>query len=223
MMVEAIREHDERTPVTIGLHFDSLLADKGLRVDRMFRDCDFGVMHAYPLYVELATGPTDPDLVPFAVALTASLADTPVLAEELGGCTVPPGRPPETWTWEARGRAWSQRMLTEEDLAAHLEAVLPRLVEAGALGALLWCYADYHADLWGAPPCDTMLHERHFGLVRPDGSLKPHADVVRRFAASRPRVSAPSPRAMVDIGGDAFYADPDAALPALYETFRRSR
>ena len=222
-MVAAIREHDERTPITIGLHFDSLLSDNGLRVDRMFRDCDFGVMHAYPLYVDLATEPTDPDLVPFAVALTASLAGTPVLAEELGGCTVAPGQPTQTWEWDALGREWSQLMLSEEDLAEHLDAVLPRLVEVGALGALLWCYADYHPDLWDAPPCDTKLHERHFGLVRPDGSLKAHAEVVRRFVASGPRVASPSPRARMDITGDAFYDDPSAALPILYDTFRRSR
>jgi endo-1,4-beta-mannosidase len=220
-MVEAIRTHDDRTPVTIGLHLDSLLADNGLRVDRMFRDCDLGVMHAYPLYVDLATGPTDPDLVPFAVALTASLAGMPVLAEELGGCTVRPGQPTQPWEWEALGRTWSQLMLSEEDLAAYVEAVLPRLVEVGALGALLWCFADYHPDLWTSPPCDTKLHERHFGLVRPDGSLKPHAEVVRRFVASDPRVMEAPARARIGIGGDAFYADPRGNLPGLYETFRR--
>ena len=114
-------------------------------------------------------------------------------------------------------------MLAEEDLAAHLDAVLLRLVEVGALGALLWCYADYHPDLWDGPPCDTKLHERHFGLVRPDGSLKPHAEVVRRFIASGPSVAAPSRRARLDITGDAFYADPSTALPMLYDIFRRSR
>ena len=31
-------------------------------------------------------------------------------------------------------------------------------------------------------------HERYFGLVRPDGSLKPHAQVVKDFAATRPLV-----------------------------------
>ena len=75
-------------------------------------------------------------------------------------------------------------MLSEEALAEHLEEVLPRLVEVGATGALLWCFADYAEAIWDRPPCDTKLHERHFGLVRPDGSLKPHAEVVRRFTAS---------------------------------------
>jgi endo-1,4-beta-mannosidase len=180
-------------------------------------------MHAYPLYTDLATGPTDPDLMPFATALTASLAGRPVLAEEFGGCTAPPGEPTQRWGWQALGRDWSQVMLAEEDLAMHLEAVLPRLVEVGALGALLWCFADYHQELWNEPPCDTKLHERHFGLIRPDGSLKPHADVVRRFIASQPLVSEPSQRARIAIDGNAFYANPDAVLPSLYEAFRASR
>jgi endo-1,4-beta-mannosidase len=221
-MIVAIRQVDDRTPVTIGLHLDSLLSDNGLRVDRMFRDLDLGTMHAYPLYSDLATGPMDPDLMPFATALTASLAGRPVLAEEFGGCTAPSGEPTQRWDWQALGREWSQLMLSEEALTMHLEAVLPRLVEVGALGALLWCFADYHQELWNEPPCDTKLHERHFGLIRPDGSLKPHADVVRRFIASEPRVSEPSARARITIEPNAFYADPGAVLPSLYHTFRTS-
>jgi predicted GNAT family acetyltransferase len=112
-------------------------------------------------------------------------------------------------------------MLSEEDLATHLEAVLPRLVDVGATGALLWCFADYHPDLWGSPPCDTKLHERHFGIVRPDGSLKPHAEVLRRYSASDPRIAEAPARAQLGIDGDAFYADPAAALTTLYERFRR--
>ena len=57
----------------------------------MFRACDLGVMHAYPLYIDLATGPTDAALVPFAVALTASLAGIPVLAEGAIAQGVPNG------------------------------------------------------------------------------------------------------------------------------------
>ena len=111
-------------------------------------------------------------------------------------------------------------MLSEEVLAEHVAEVLPRLVEIGATGALLWCYADYDQQLWDRPPCDTKLHERHFGLVRPDGSLKPHAEAVRQFIEAGPTIRAPSPRARIDVDGDAFYADPAGAIPALYEAFK---
>lgn len=111
-------------------------------------------------------------------------------------------------------------MLAEDALAEHMDVVLPRLVEVGATGALVWCFADYHQHLWERPPCDTKLHERHFGLLRPDGSRKPHAEVLRRFAATAPRISEPSARARMRVDGDAFYADPAAALPDLYAAFR---
>ncbi|MEZ4516553.1 MAG: hypothetical protein R3C44_06845 [Chloroflexota bacterium] len=78
-------------------------------------------------------------------------------------------------------------MASEEGLAEYIEAVLPRLVEVGATGAVIWCFADYVPELWDRPPCDEAKHERFFGLVRPDGSLKPHAEAIKRFAATHPR------------------------------------
>jgi endo-1,4-beta-mannosidase len=161
--------------------------------------------------------------VPFAVALTAALSGRPVVMEEFGACTAPPGQATTTWEWQALGQRWSQVMLSEEALAEHLAEVLPRLVEVGAAGALLWCFADYHEDLWHRPPCDTKLHERHFGLLRPDGSLKPHAEVVRRFTAAAPVICAPSPRAAMVVDPDAFYADPASSSAALFAAFSTGR
>jgi hypothetical protein len=104
--------------------------------------------------------------------------------EEFGACTTPRGEPPSTWQWDSYGQARRQFMASEAQLADYIEQVLPRLVEVGALGALLWCFADYHEELYRFPPCDEAWHERTFGLVRPDGSLKPHAAVLRRSAES---------------------------------------
>lgn len=222
-MFAAIRELDEHHHATVGLHAPSLSEDNGLRVDRMFAEADMAVMHAYPIYANFGAAALDPDAVPFATALTAALSGKPTLMEEFGACTAPPGQPTSTWEWQALGQSWSQVMLSEEVLAEHLADVLPRLVEVGAVGALLWCYADYHQDLWERPPCDTKLHERHFGLVRPDGSLKPHAELVRRFVAAGPTITTPAPRARIEIDGDAFHADPAAMLPGLFETFRNGR
>ena len=41
-------------------------------------------------------------------------------------------------------------MASEEDLAAYLEQVLPRLVEVGAPGAMIWCFADYRRSCTSA-------------------------------------------------------------------------
>jgi endo-1,4-beta-mannosidase len=110
-------------------------------------------------------------------------------------------------------------MASEEDLAAYIAAVLPRLVAVGATGAVLWCFADYDARLWDQPPCDEAWHERHFGLIRPDGTLKPHADVLRRFAAKRPAVQPATRQVTLDISADEYYRDPLGHARRLYAQY----
>jgi endo-1,4-beta-mannosidase len=219
-LASAVRELDPGRPITVGLHSEEIIADNGLRLDRMFRDLDLATMHAYPAYAAWSGGPLDAEFVPFTTALTASLSGMPVLAEEFGAPTAPSGWPTTRIEWTTEGRTQRHWLLSEDDQAAYLEAVLPRLVEVGAIGALPWCWADYHPSLWDRPPCREMVHERFFGLVRPDGSLKPHAEVLRSFAASRPMVREPSARARIAVHPDAYYADPMALLPGLLADFR---
>ncbi|MEX1344231.1 MAG: hypothetical protein AB1Z63_06135, partial [Candidatus Limnocylindrales bacterium] len=222
-MFAVIRELDPERHRTVGLHSPSLTTRNHLRADQVFAGADFAVMHTYPIYANFGVGALDPDTVPFATALTAALSGRPAMMEEFGACTAPPGSDTTTWRWQTATRDFEQIMLSEEALAEHLEEVLPRLVEIGATGALVWCYADYHESLWDRPPCDLQRHERHFGLVRPDGSIKPHAEVLRDFIAGRPRIGRPSARARIEIDGDDFYRDPAAALPDLYAAFKEGR
>ena len=158
--------------------------------------------------------------MPFLCALTSALCGKPTLAEEFGGCTAPPGSPSTTWRWTAYGRPRSQFMAGEAAYAAYLSAVLPRLQAAGASGAMLWCFADYVPALYDRPPCDEARHERYFGLVRPDGSLKPHAAVLRDFAAGRPRIQAASRPVTLDVTPAAYYAAPLAHARRLYAAYR---
>ena len=218
--VARIRAIDRQHPITCGLHIDSLHRDNGLRVDQVFAETDVAVMHAYPMYLHWARSPLDPDLVPFTCALTSALCGKPTLMEEFGGCTAGPGEPSQTWEWTAYGRPRKQFMASEEDLAAYIEAVLPRLVAVGATGALVWCFADYAPELWDRPPCDEARHERFFGLVRPDGTLKPHAEVLRAFAARNPQVQPEAPRRLTGVPApDEFYANPMPHLLRCYEQF----
>ena len=106
--------------------------------------------------------PLDPDYVPFTCAVVSALCGKPTLMEEFGGCTAPPGAPSQVWNWQAYGKPRTQFMASEEDLADYYAAVLPKLVEVGATGAMLWCFADYSSDLWNEPPCDEARHERFF-------------------------------------------------------------
>jgi endo-1,4-beta-mannosidase len=219
-MVALIKAIDPNHPVTCGLHVASLHVDNGLRIDHVFGETDVAVMHAYPMYLPWAKHDLDPDLVPFTCALVTALSGKPTLMEEWGGCTNTPGKPSEVWEWTAYGEPRRQFMASEEDLAAYIEAVLPRLVEVGATGSMLWCFADYIPALWDKPPCSESVHERFFGLVRPDGSLKPHAEVVRRFAATKPTVRTEGVRKVtLDITPDEFYQDPTGHLVRLYEQY----
>ncbi len=216
-----IRDIDPDGKVTTGLHVESLINDVGLRVDKVFADADVAVMHGYPMYADWSQGALDPDFVPFLTALTSALSGKPCIAEEWGGCTNPDGEESVVWEWTSYGSDRTQFMAGEEAFAEYVGQVLPRLVEVGSPGAMLWCFADYAEDLWDRPPCDDggAKHERHFGLVRPDGTPKPHVETMRRFAANSPTVTPPTKTVELDITPDEYYEAPADHARRLYRTF----
>lgn len=220
--VAVIRAIDPDRPVLIGLHLASLETDVGFCVGDIASETDISVMHAYSIYSSLARSPLDPDLVPFTAALAARLAGRPVLFEEFGMNTRLLDRP-GGWQnlvlWGGRER--HAYFASEDDAAAYVQAVLPRLVRVGSLGAFVWCFADYHPDLWDRPPCDYQVYERFFGLVRPDGSLKPSAQVIRDFAHSGPIVSQPERTVVLSMSPADYYQNPMDEMATLYEQFGR--
>lgn len=221
-MRDLIREIDPKHNVTCGLHAANLLSDNGLNVDKVFTETDIAVMHGYPMYTEWARGNLDPDFMPYLCALVTALCGKPCLAEEWGGCTAPQGRDSEVWEWISyQGQHRTQFMASEQAMADHIEAVLPKLVEVGSTGAMLWCYADYIEELWDRPPCDPngAKHERHFGLVRPDGTLKPHAEVIRKFAETNPMVQPAQRTVTLGISPDEYYQNPSHHAPRLYQEY----
>ena len=224
-MTGLIKSIDPLHPVTVGTHNDSLSRDNGLRLNLVHAETDVPVMHSYPMYCEWARSPLDPDFVPFTTALTAALAGKPALMEEFGGCTNLPGLPSQTWEWTAYGNPRTQYMASEEDFAEYIRQVLPRIQEVGSTGAFLWCFADYSMELWGLPPCSESRHERHFGLVRPDGSLKPHAGVIKDFALSHPTIQPiPEYARFPGLSGDKYYSSDLADFePMLYRQYLERR
>lgn len=218
-MVRLIKEIDPMHPVTIGLHNANQVEDNGLRINDAFAETDLAVMHTYPMYSRIARGPLDTDYVPFACALTTALCGKPTLMEEFGGCTALTDQASYIMEWTAYGLPRKQFMASEQDLADYLEAVLPKLVEVGATGAMIWCFADYSTDLWDKPPCGESQHERFFGLVRPDGSLKPHAEVMKRFAETNPTVQPARRTVTLDITPEEYYAAPVAHMTRLYKKY----
>jgi endo-1,4-beta-mannosidase len=221
-LVDAIHEEDTSHPVTCGLHLASLLYNNGLRVDQIFSKMDFAVMHAYPMYAPgLAKDPLDVDFVPFTCALTTAISGKPVLMEEFGGCTAPPGRDSYEWEWTGYGQEMSQFMASEEALAEYYATVLPRLVEVGVIGALAWCFADYDPSLWDKPPCIESRHERYFGLVRPDGSLKPHARVLREFSEKKHMVQPASKVIHLPYSSPEYFENTLEKILNLYEEWKK--
>jgi endo-1,4-beta-mannosidase len=218
-MVGLIKSIDPRHPVTIGLHSAELHMDCGLRIDKVYPETDVAVMHSYPMYTPWARHALDPDFVPFTCALTAALGGKPVLMEEFGGCTALPGEATYTMKWtETNGFERQQFMASEEDFAEYISLVLPKLQHSGATGAMLWCFADYIPELWNLPPCQNAVHERFFGLVRPDGTLKPHARVIHEFAKTKPQVQPIPEYAKLVVNPDEFYAQ---TLPCLIDLYDR--
>jgi endo-1,4-beta-mannosidase len=219
-MAALIKSIDSKHPVTIGLHGDGLHRDNGLRIDKVYKHTDVAVMHSYPMYTPWARQPLDPDFVPFTCALTAALSGKPVLMEEFGGCTALPAEKTHTLKWtETSGREREQFMASEEDFAEFLSLTIPKLQDSGATGAMLWCYADYIPELWNKPPCQNAVHERFFGLVRPDGSLKPHAKIIQEFAKTKPQVKPIPDYAKITVNADEFYKEPLGYLVDLYQTY----
>jgi endo-1,4-beta-mannosidase len=212
-----------RTPIRVGAHLPSLTTDNNMRMDDLGAVVDEDVMHAYPLYSDLARSFLDPELVPFASALTAALAGrgrSPIM-QEFGLCTAPSGAAGHTIVDDFLGQPRSQYLASEEEAASYYDAVLHRLAETGSGGAYAWCYGDYDRKLFDRPPFTHALRERTFGLVRSDGSEKPAAAVFRDFRRKRdagelkPALARP-PVSVLDVTPDEYYRAPEANFERLY-------
>jgi endo-1,4-beta-mannosidase len=221
LLAKTIRRAAPGVPIQIGAHLPSLSTSNNMRIDDLAGVADEDVMHAYPLYSDVARSFLDPELVPFACALTAGLAASGrrTLMQEFGLCTAPRGSPGITITDDFLGQPRAQYLASEEEGAEYYAAVLERLVSTGAAGAYAWCYADYDPRLFDRPPLATAVRERTFGLVRADGSEKPAVAVFRNFRRRRDagelRV-APVP-SILDVGADEYYRAPESHFARLYQ------
>lgn len=218
-MAGLIKEFDSQRPVTLGLHANSLIQDNGLRVHEIFGLLDLAVMHGYPTGADWSQGPLDPHFVPYLAALTSALCGKPVLVEGFGGPTAPFGQPGFTWEWQPYGVQRRVYLASEQEYVAYLQKTLPALQAVGASGALLWCYADYDPTLYGLPPFDESRHERYFGLVRSDGSLKAHARTLYEFAGANPTVQPPTRTVPLDLTPEEYYEAPAHHAERLYHQY----
>ena len=223
LLGDTVRRAAPGVPIQIGAHLPSLSANNNMRVDDLAGIADEDLMHAYPLYCDVARSFLDPELVPFSCALTAGLAGTGrrPLMQEFGLCTAPRGSAGLTITDDFLGQARDQYLASEDEAAEYYYAVLERLVRTGAAGAYAWCYADYDARLFDRPPLAAAIRERTFGLVRADGTEKPAAAVFRAFRSRRDAgaVVQGSVPNVLDVSADEYYRDPATHFARLYSTW----
>jgi endo-1,4-beta-mannosidase len=221
-MVSAIRQQDGNALVTLGMHAEDLEEDRGLWPQDAAVWCDFLCMHGYPFYLSWA-GEFDAEVLPFLGLITRWLGDKPVLFEEFGA----PSEPVLPPYLEEDGRSgFKARLWPESSVADYYRRALVLLRRAGMIGAMAWCYGDYHPRLWDRPPLFANPHERHFGLFRYDGSPKPALQICGEFAgrlaASGRIVTDPDAETWLqDEDRERFYDSPRAELARLYDKYRK--
>jgi endo-1,4-beta-mannosidase len=223
LLANTVRHAAPGVPIQIGAHLPSLSTQNNMRVDDLASVADEDIMHAYPLYCEVARSFLDPELVPFSCALTAALAGSGrrPLMQEFGLCTAAPGMAGHVITDDFLGQPRPQYLASEEEGAPYYDEVLERLVATDAAGAYAWCYGDYDARLFDRPPLSYAIRERTFGLVRADGTEKPAASVFRRLRQRRDAgalVRRPPPP-ILDITVQDYYDAPTFHFARLYASW----
>lgn len=81
---------------------------------------------------------------------------------------------------------FSTHQFSEESQARFINEILYTALAKGASGAFIWCFSDFMHE--SDPPYEWRPLELGFGIIRKDGSLKPSADIVKRFSKDLERL-----------------------------------
>ncbi|MCK4859063.1 MAG: hypothetical protein KAS87_00705, partial [Candidatus Omnitrophica bacterium] len=172
-VVQEIKVIDNTHPITMGLHLNNIEEERGFWPEDLTSVCDFLSMHSYSLYAKWADDYLDGKVAGFTNRLIAKMSGARVMHTEFGICTI---------KGKTEKAAVGEYPFVEEKAAqTYLANSLKGLYENGALGALFWCYSDYHPSIFSQPPFEHSIHERSFGLFRDDGSLKPYKNIIEKY------------------------------------------
>lgn len=153
-------------------------------------------------------GPEPAEIV-FVSGLAAHLSFRRVLVTGVGKPMAPQGAQTRFEDYHEGPVHRTAYFLSEEQAAEYLTSSLTALWQAGAAGAVVYCYADADPSLYSRPPFDQSLIERTFGLVRADGSEKPAAQAFRAFGKKKRKLLAPLQIGFEDLLASEYYEAPD--------------
>ncbi|MGI6468013.1 MAG: hypothetical protein GXZ09_06565 [Syntrophomonadaceae bacterium] len=220
VMTSTIRRYSPDKPVTIGMHSEDLEQDRQMWPQDAALYCDYLCMHGYPAYLSWVNDPMDAHALPFLAIVTEWLGGKPVLLEEFGA---PSCRDDKE---QAEASVMSLfPLFAENQVKGFYQEALDVLQQEHCLGALAWCFADYHPRLWDRPPLDRRIHERYFGLFRSDHSPKPAVEVFktrRSYKPAQARVEERHPW-LQGFDRDVYYSDPIGHLKLMYDQYRLHR
>jgi endo-1,4-beta-mannosidase len=210
----ALRNLDSHHAVTCSIGAHALSTSRGLRLDDACASMTFACIGEQTDEFAPINDRLDPSLLAFSCALTSELTGKPCLSASWNLSTLPPSPEP------LHAGASYDNLVSERTAVEYAEMALPALVAAGSLGAIVGNYTDFEAGLFDSPPFDIRVSERHRGLCRADGTLKPHGRFIGEFAETNPSVQVPALRhAHVDVSIDTYYEDPLSHCRRLHQRF----
>ncbi len=178
--VRELHEVDPAHPVTAGFVAEGDASDRGFK-RASHRLVDVASEHAYPLYDQRSAGPYDAAYIANAVRETQAAAGKPVLLAEFGLPVNP--APGEGAATARRGSAtYIVRLADERRAGLFVGDALAAARDAGALGALIWCFSDYDPGMYGEITFAGWPHERYFGIFDATGRLKATGEAIRDFS-----------------------------------------
>lgn len=216
---DAIKKYSGNLPVTIGMHAEDLEEDRRLWPQDAAIYCDFLCMHGYPFYLSWVEDSFDVNVLPFLGLVTEWLGKKPVLFQEFGAPSVPLIAP---FLAEDYQKQLKCPLYQEKAVKTYYQRAVAMLKNAGMIGAMAWCFADYSPDLWDREPLKQNLHERHFGLFRHNASSKAQADIFLEadFEVEKERNSKIDRRWLEEFDPDQYYNDPKNNLQIMYKKYK---
>jgi endo-1,4-beta-mannosidase len=205
-LTQEIKKIDPDHPITLGMHQGDLGFDTKFHPQALSQYIDIPSMHGYPNYSDWARNPLDSKSLAFLNCITEQMSKKKVLFAEFGLPT------------SSHSIKKTKMFFAKQNQASHyFKNALNHLHRIGALGALVWCYADYYPKLKFSPPFDQAPHELCFGITNWKGKIKKTGRVLSQWA-NRKRNVRSSP-ILKNFSTKKHYQAPARNLNKLYQIF----